>query len=176
MKKSKLMLLSIFVLALVIACGPAPDTTTPTPGGAEGDIFPRPTITPMPEGDSLPEPEATDAADAYPAEPDQASQPEGYPAGQEEGIQPESAYPGQEDTVWVVFPVGTQCEEGGEYDDLDEAIAALDVAGVTVVDQGTNELIVATACGQPTSEHYGAQILTEGLAQAEDLGWKLFND
>lgn len=181
MKNLKLIIGCIFVLGWVIACGPAPDAATPTPGLTnEGeDVFPRPTITPMPQGDeseSVTQPEATAEPDDYPAPPEQATQPEGYPASAEQAVQPESAYPGEDETTWVVFPVGIQCEEGSEYADLDEAIAALDVAGVTIVDQGTSELIVAAACGQPTSEHYGAEILSDGVPQAESLGWKVFNE
>ncbi|MCB8942659.1 MAG: hypothetical protein H6658_02670 [Ardenticatenaceae bacterium] len=183
MNKSRFLMLCVFVLVLVIACGPAPDAATTVPDRTEtegeGDVFPRPTITPVPEGEgeSVTEPEATAVPEEYPAKPEPVTQPESaYPAG-EAIAQPESAYPAEGETVWMVFPVGVQCEEGsGEYADLDEAVAALDTAGVVVVDQGTVELIVAAACGQPTSEHFRVEVLADGLEQAQGLGWEVYEE
>ena len=184
MRKSKLIFLCVAVLGLIIACGPAPESTAPTPdrtgAESEGDVFPRPTITPDPQGsgsESLTTPAEIDDPDGYPPPPAQITQPESsYPANEAQVAQPESAYPAEQDMIWVVLPVGIQCEEGGQYADLDEAVADLDTVGVVIVDQGTSELIVASACGQPTSEHYGAMILRDGLSKAESLGWTLFNE
>jgi hypothetical protein len=166
MKKTYLLFLTVFLLALLVACGPSQAEGTATPERSEPEvegeeIIPRPTITPVP-GDEGAEslPEATEAV-------------EEYPPPSEPVVQPEAVYPGEEDTVWIVLPVGIQCEGDGPYSSLDEAVLALDEAGVIVVEQTTIELIVAQACGQPTSEHFRVQILAGGLPQAENLGWRL---
>jgi hypothetical protein len=166
MKKSYLLFLSAFLLAVLAACGPSEglETTTPerTEPEVEGEeIIPRPTITPV-TGDEGAEtlPEATEASEEYP--------PPSAPI-----VQPEAVYPGEEEATWIVLPVGIQCEGDGPYSDLDEAVLALDEAGVIVVDQTTIELAVPQACGQPTSEHFRVQILAAGLPQAENLGWQL---
>ena len=179
MKKLKLLVLCGFVLVVVMACGPAPEGATPEPDRpeAEGDVFPRVTITPIPggeESESVPEPEATAVPNEYPPPPESVTQPESaYPAD-EQVTQPESAYPADGTPVWIVFPVGVQCEEdSGLYANLDAAVEALDAADVIVVDQGMVEMIVASACGQPTSEHYRVQILSDGLDQAQNLGWEI---
>ena len=180
MKKSKLWLLCIFVLAFVIACGPAPDTATSTPDRTdqeqevEGDVFPRPTITPAPENEEAGS--QSEEAESAPV-PTETPAPDEYPAPVNQIVQPESAYPADGTSVWVVLPVGVQCEENsGEYASLDEAVKALEAAGVVVTEQGTISLAVVTACGGPTSEHYHVQILAAGQQQAESLGWQLSDE
>jgi len=166
MKKSYLLFLSAFLLAVLVACGPSEGIETATPERTEPEvegeeIIPRPTITPVPSDEGAESlPEATEAVEEYPPPPAPAAQ-------------PEAVYPGEEESTWIILPVGIQCEGDGPYSDLDEAVLALDEAGVIVVDQTTIELAVPQACGQPTSEHFRVQILAAGLPQAENLGWHL---
>ena len=164
MKKAYLFFLTVFLLVFLIACGPSdggaistPESITPEVEG--GEISPRPTITPNSANDDAETlPEATDV-------------PEEYPPSSAPIVQPEVVYPGEEEMVWIVLPVGVQCEGDGPYSDLSDAVVALDEAGVIVVDQTTVDLPVAQACGQPTSEHFRVQILAAGLSQAERLDW-----
>jgi hypothetical protein len=69
--------------------------------------------------------------------------------------------------------VGTQCEDGTApgYSDLGEAVATLTAAGLRVVNSEMSELLVATACGSPTSAHYRVQIEAEDLETALSMGW-----
>jgi hypothetical protein len=153
---------------MLIACGPVAEDATAVPDSNESnvedgeEVFPRPTITPVPQEDSsesVIEPEATAVPDDYPPQPTPV-------------VVPEAAYPSAGgEGVWVVFPVGVQCEGDGPFADIDAAVTALDDVGVTVTNQEMVELPVATVCGQPTSEHYRVQILSGDLAEAEDLGW-----
>ena len=169
MKKTYLFFLSVFLPVAIVACGPSdggavstPAATTPEVEG--GEISPRPTITPNSANDDAETlPEATEV-------------PEEYPPSSAPIAQPEFVYPGDEEMVWIVLPVGIQCEGDGLYSDLNEATFALDEAGVIVVDQTTVELPVAQSCGQPTSEHFRVQILAAGLPQAESLDWRLADE
>jgi hypothetical protein len=80
-------------------------------------------------------------------------------------------YPGG--IIWIIRPVGTQCEDGTTlgYGDLRESVATLTAAGLRVVDSEMVELMVTTACGSPTSAHYRVQIDIEDLDSALSMGW-----
>jgi hypothetical protein len=169
MRKIYLFFMSILLLTALVACGPSSSeaTTTPErtePEGEEGDVIPRPTITPV-SGSEEEEPM-----------PETTTVPEEYPPPVAPAAQPEAVYPGDEETVWILLPMGVQCEGDGPYSTLEEAVLALDEAGVIAVDQATIELPVAQACGQPSSEHFRVQILAAGLPQAESLDWHLENE
>jgi hypothetical protein len=82
-------------------------------------------------------------------------------------------YPGG--LVWVIRPVGIQCEEGTSpgYGDLREATSTLTAAGVSVADAKMVELVVATSCGSPTSAHFRVQIAADDLQTAQSMDWVL---
>jgi hypothetical protein len=164
-----LLLLLMSVLLFGVACGdtavappdtdvqPAPETET------DDGIFPRPTVTP----------DAADTTDGYPA-PETAPPVTDYPA-------PEPAptldpYPVVAGYVWVVHPLGEQCEDDRFYDDVNAAIAALEAADIEVDRGVVTNLNVCLACGCPTSEHYRLHIAEADLSKAEALGWALFTE
>jgi hypothetical protein len=75
--------------------------------------------------------------------------------------------------VWIIRPVGIQCEDGTAlgYGDLGEAVATLTAAGLRVADSEVIELMVTTSCGSPTSAHYRVQINSDDLDSALSMGW-----
>jgi hypothetical protein len=168
MKRFGLLILLILLASLfVTACGDAavtpPDTELePTLETDEG-IFPRPTVTPDdPHSDeSYPVPAVPTLDADYPA-------PEAMPTY--------DPYPVVEGYVWVVHPVGEQCEDGQFYESVNAAVSALEEADVEVQRGSTVSLNVCLACGCPTSEHYRLHIAAEDLSKAEELGWELFRD
>jgi hypothetical protein len=87
-------------------------------------------------------------------------------------------YPAVEGFVWVIIPVGEQCADPSEnsYASLQEAVAALTAAGMTVNASAVTELSVCTECGCPTSTHYRVQIEATSLNDAIDLGWVQVED
>jgi hypothetical protein len=153
-------ILSVFILS---ACGPTtgpvPAATTPATGPALEEAG---TSTPssVPEGYPPPAPvpaAATALPVDYPAPPTMMPTPDPYPGG----------------LVWVLRPVGIQCEEGTVpgYGDLREAQATMTAAGLTVVDAQMTDLMVTAVCGSPTSAHYRLQISAEDLQTAVSMGW-----
>lgn len=110
---------------------------------------------------------------------------EGYPAPATGGYPPPASplptsdpYPSVEGFVWVVIPVGEQCADASEnsYASLQESVAALTAAGITVNASAVTDLPVCTACGCPTSAHYRVQIDAESLNDALALGWTQAED
>ena len=83
---------------------------------------------------------------------------------------PKEPYPVQEGTLWVMRPVGVQCETA-EYADIQAAIADLKAIGVDVLDQGTFEMMVTAVCGSPTSAHFRVLVAVEDVADTAVLGW-----
>lgn len=164
MKRTSLLLLGLLLLtAVLVACGPAGVPETTTTEAPEGDVEPRPTVTPGPAPES-----ETEAEEGYPAPPEPTATPEGYPAPPTAA--PREAYPSAEGTVWVIQSVGVQCE-GDKYETLQEAVTELEEAGVAVSASQSTSLAVCQACGCPTSEHFRVQIAAEDLGTAADLGW-----
>ncbi|MEW5985335.1 MAG: hypothetical protein AB1791_01730 [Chloroflexota bacterium] len=150
----RFLLFPFTVVLLLAACG-GPAAPTPT--------------APLPEA-TAPFPAATPADQTgYPA-PTQPALPESYPAAPESAPTLPAGYPGGE--VWVVRPAGLQCESPGPYADLKAAVAALEEAGVAVLQPETINLAVCSACGCPTSEHFRVKIDPAGLATALALGWQ----
>lgn len=117
-------------------------------------------------------PEETATPNDYPAQPTASSPESGYPAAPEEAA-PSAAYPPGE-PVWVLYPLGEQCadESTFAYASLQEAVSALEDAGVNVLSSETVDLMVCQACGCPTSEHYRIQILGEDVQTIRSLGWR----
>jgi hypothetical protein len=161
----RLLMLTMILTLLVAGCSDTavtPETVEPEPT-VESDegIFPRPTVTPDETRESYPVPEAATPDSDYPA-------PEALPT--------RDPYPVVEGYIWVVHPVGEQCEDGRFFDDVNAAITALEEADVEVTAGATINLNVCLACGCPTSEHFILQIDEEDLSTAERLGWYPYTD
>jgi hypothetical protein len=163
----RLLMLTMILTLLVAACGDTavtPEVVEPEPT-VESDegIFPRPTVTP----------DETDTDEGYPL-PEAAAPGSEYPAPA--ALPTRDPYPVVEGYVWVVHPVGEQCEDGRFFDDVNAAITALEEADVEVTAGATINLNVCLACGCPTSEHYILQIAEDDLATAERLDWHLLTE
>jgi hypothetical protein len=166
----KRLLMLIMALALfVTACGDTAETPNeveiqPAPETEEEEgIFPRPTVTTALPGEE----------ESYPPPPPQPET-EDYPAPQ--ALPTIDAYPVVDGYVWVVHPLGTQCEDGRFYDSVDAAVSALTEADIDVLRGTTTDLNVCLACGCPTSTHYRLHIAEDDLPTAERLGWTLFTE
>lgn len=165
--KRLIFLLSVLLVMVLGACqssAPAPaETEAPpaAPTASEG------TETPAPAA-----PEATATPDEYPAQPTASAPESGYPPAPEEAA-PSAAYPPGE-PVWIVRPLGTQCEDESTfaYASLEEAVSALEEAGVDVLSSETVDLMVCQACGCPTSEHFRVQVLGEDVQSIRSMGWQ----
>jgi hypothetical protein len=159
------LLLSILLLAFLAGCGPSQGAATPgaTPDPTqEGQEA-------LPEEETLPQPTA--APEGYPAPPAASPTPEGYP-GAPTPLPTQDPYPGveSEGLVWIVKPVGVQCEDAGEAN-LPAAVSELTEADVAVQASETSTLAVCTVCGCPTSEHYRVQIAAADLNKVTEMGW-----
>ncbi len=169
MKKSLLLIL-MFIMIFITACNSSPPTNTESPNSPENS-----------EQNPPPGPNNTESSNSfepYPGAlaipPTATPYPPGYPAPQT--IPTPDPYPGgkTETTVWIVFPVGIQCEDaddGIKYKSEKEAEAGLTAAGIQVRQVTTTELMVCAACGCPTSAHYRAEINEADLNKANALEW-----
>jgi hypothetical protein len=165
MKKHSLFVLLLFSF-VITACGSSLSTET-RPESENNNLAPRPT--PTTENHTS---ESIETNIPYPgAPPPTTSLPEGYPAPQV--IPTYDPYPAGESTVWVLYPVGIQCEDaaGSTYTSEQEVVSGLTAAGITVHNVTTTELMVCTACGCPTSAHYRAEIDANQLDALIALGW-----
>lgn len=142
------------LLLLLVACSggiePTPEATEPAATNT-----PASGLTPA-ETDELPSATAT---------------PDGYPGALIPEVQPTSAYPADRQ-FWLVQAAGWQCEDP-VYPDLASAVAALEDAGVTVLDSEETTLAVCQACGCPTPEHYRIQVSGADVSKALPLGWAI---
>lgn len=166
-------LLLLLLAALPAACNNAPSATpndSPTPAADATStapaLMPAATVEPVepttaaPTTAAYPDPAEEAAAptsDAYPVPPSPVPTIDPYPGG----------------LIWIIRPVGIQCEPESPvgYGTLNEAVATLYSAGISVLTSETVELPVTTACGSPTSEHYRVQIGADHLPAAEEMGW-----
>lgn len=153
---SRLGVTILLLLLGVAACGPASPAAGPT---APAPALPTAVLAPtIPQSYPVPVAAATPtlAAD-YPAPPALLPTVDPYPGG----------------LVWVIRPVGIQCEEGTVpgYADLREATATMTAAGIRVNEAQMTELIVPAVCGSPTSAHFRLQIDAGDLPTAMSLGW-----
>ena len=167
MKSRLLFSLSILILAslLIAACGTAPPAEpTATPINEPDDSSSEPVLEPEPTAPALPTAESLPAD--YP--PPQPTTPSEYPGPTTPTSDP---YPGG--MVWILRPVGIQCEDGTDpgYGDLGEAVATLTAAGLRVVASEMTELLVTASCGSPTSAHNRIQIEADDLETALSMGW-----
>lgn len=160
----------VFVTTLLLAsCANATDATPTELPAPEETVEPPPVATPTVPS-PYPEPEETvaypppDDDGGYPAPGDQA----GYPAPPALSPAPDP-YPGG--VVWILHPVGKQCEDGGKFADLAAAVASLEEIGVVVGEAEEVERLVCQACDCPTSEHYRLQIDPADLSRTLRLGW-----
>jgi hypothetical protein len=158
-----ILLLFIVFLLLLAGCGPSQTEAEPAQPGALPTIRGLEDAPPNPptKPSDYPAPEAnlppTPTLDPdYPA-------PTPWPV-----IDP---YPGG--LVWIIRPVGIQCEDGTApgYSDLTEVESTLTAAGVKVVAAEMTEMVVASSCGSPTSAHFRVQIAAEDLQTALSLDW-----
>jgi hypothetical protein len=166
MKKLNI-IIPLLISLMITACGSSIPTETRPASESEG-LGPRPTPTIeilSTEPVNLPVP--------YPGlPPTTVPFPEDYPSPQElPNIDP---YPADANTVWVLIPVGVQCEDAaaGKYRSEQDAKAGLTAAGIIVHDVTTTKLMVCSACGCPTSAHYRAEINETDLDKAISLEWK----
>ena len=184
--KTKLLFISLLLIFVLAACGPAAETApAPSDTAPEGEgaleINPEPaataepaesnqseqpappTVPPLPESDSGP---------GYPPQPTIPATPESYPppAAPAATVNP---YPEAVDGfIWMLLPVGIQCEDDARlYNDLTDAVAGLTAVNVQTGQAETTELTVCTACGCPTSAHYRVQVSVEDVIAAQSLGW-----
>ncbi len=163
------------LILLLAACTSAPEAEQATAVPPEATPPPQetpaalPTLLPTSTTEVEPEP----VEESYPA-PKQAPALEenaAYPGPQPTPLPPPEPYPGG--LVWITHPSGLQCEEGSlpGFEDLRMAITSLTSAGIKVAFSEEIELTVATACGQPASKHYRAQIGNDHLQNAISIGW-----
>jgi hypothetical protein len=168
MKKFTILLVFLFIL-ITTACGSSIPTTTRPANESNNTNQARPT--PTSEGAI---PVSTDLPLPYPgAVATAVTTSDNYPAPQEfPTIDP---YPAESSTVWIVHPIGIQCEDAAtsKYQSEQDVDAGLTAAGITVHEVTTTELIVCSACGCPTSIHYRAEINASDLNKAISLGWEL---
>jgi hypothetical protein len=156
----------LFTGLFLVACAGG-ETATPTP-----DI-PQATASRFPGEESPPGPAGT--AQGYPAPATATETPAGYPAAATPtapGL-PEGYPAGVDGEVWIVHAAGEQCQDALTYPDLASAEAALEAAGVTVLDSEAISLAVCQACGCPTSEQYRVRINAADVAKALALDWVL---
>ena len=166
-------LLLLITFILLAGCGTAPPAV--------------PTATAVPDSGEPENTQIPDTATHTPPAPTAESQPEIYPppvtavperSTREPGYPPPATFPPTVDPypggmVWILRPVGVQCEEGTTpgYGDLRESVATLAAAGLQVEDSEMVALMVPTACGSPTSEHFRIKIHVDELDTAQSMGW-----
>lgn len=164
--------LSITIIALLLiifavsACGTAPPAQpTATPSGSPG-LETAPPAQIQPTAESLP--------DSYPPPPPAPVQPTREPNYPPPPTFPPTVDPYPGGLVWIIRPVGVQCEDGTAegYGDLRESVATLTAAGLQVENSEMIDLMVPAACGSPTSAHYRIQINVDGLNTANSMGWQ----
>jgi hypothetical protein len=157
----RVLLFIIAALVLLSGCG----------ASGSNDVQPLPTLSSL---DETPAAQSTDVPNAYPAPevvaPATSTRDPDYPAPPTFAPTVEP-YPGG--LVWIIRPVGIQCEEGTTpgYGDLREATSTLTAAGVKVAQSEMTELIVTDVCGSPTSAHFRVQIAADNLQTALSMGW-----
>src|SRR5690606_19136967 len=141
--------LTCLLLIFLVACTPSrPDEDPTTEPSQRG--------TPVPDAtsDTPSDPAATDRPDDYPVPTplQEPTRPEGYP---EPEVFPTLTpkYPASEDArgVWVLRPLGVQCTEPSTYEfaTIDDAVAALEEAGVEVLESEMVSLAVCESCDCP---------------------------
>lgn len=156
------------------ACGTAPPanpTNTPDPSLDDALTNPQDSSTATPPAPPTAAPIQGSYPGSQPAAPQQPTKELGYPVP---ATFPPTVDPYPGGLVWIIRPVGTQCEEGTiqGYGDLSESVATLVAAGLNVENSQMTDIPVTAVCGSPTSAHYRIQISYEGLSTALSMGWK----
>ncbi len=175
---------TLFLLLFVVAaCGPEqPESVEVVEPTAESvDAAPttapvenaRPTVTPA-ANDGYPAPDREGVLDGYPAViAVTAVSRDGYPVIDYSALPTRNPYPVEGEYIWMSVPMGEQCAESMTYPTMQDAVWVLQGEGIGVFNQRTEDLMVCSACGCPTSTHYSMQILATDQAAAEELGWHL---
>lgn len=183
----KYKLLIVILLIGLVACGSnnVGNEEPPEPEPAVDPLATRADVTPTSEPAIVPA-DPTDEPEGYPAGLPTATLPAGYPEAPPEDTSPD-AYPANVDgdgggddeggetsgMIWILRPVARQCEEEDSmpYATLDDAVLAVQSAGVTVFDSEMVGLFVCEACGCPTSDHFRLQIMAGDYTLVEGMGW-----
>ena len=173
MKKLTILLILLFTLATTACSSTISTETRPSNEVENRNQGPRPTPTTDNRASESTEPGVPYPGGIPETPPTVTPYPEGYPAPPE--IPTQVSYPADEDTVWMLHPVGVQCEDaaGSKYQSEQDVIAGFTAAGITVHEVTTTELMVCTACGCPASAHYRAEINATDIDKAVALGWEL---
>ncbi|MCB8967112.1 MAG: hypothetical protein R3E31_24040 [Chloroflexota bacterium] len=165
MRNIKTIFLMSLILVILTACGAAVETTA-TPA-AEPTTLPQPNT--EPRATVTPLGETTDDASGYPAPPTTTPYPEGYVGpDQSPTVNP---YPAKAGFVWMIQAAGIQCEGNMKYNNVEEAVAPLQEAGIAVESSMSMNLAVCEACSCPTSLHFRIQVAEDDVKAAEALGW-----
>lgn len=165
-------ILTCLLLIFLVACNPGVPEEDPTTEPSERSTPARDDTSDTPEA-----PVATDRPVGYPSPTPlrEPTRPPGYP---EPEVYPTLTpkYPAAEDArgVWILRPLGVQCTDPSTYEfaTIDDAVAALEAAGVEVLESEMVSLAVCESCDCPTSQHFRALIDPEDLATAVSEGWE----
>lgn len=169
--KRTILALALFTLIIFTACSGTdseeptarPDSSNPPLESVDIVTEPAPELpaaTATPEAYEVLQPTA--AVGAYPAGPDS------------DGDSNLPAYPAT-GTIWVIRPLGQQCQPDAEFEyaNVEEAIMALDEAGIQVYLGDVVFRPACESCDCPTSEHFRVRIDESNLEQARLLGWEV---
>jgi hypothetical protein len=165
------------LLVLLAACGGANQTPTATPESGpalevapDGDIMPRPTITPVAPG-VVEDVQTEELREGYPppSAPLPTVDPASYLGDPTATPDPYAAFAGE--PVQILKAAGVQCETPVALPTAEDATVELTDAGIEVQAMEQVDLMVCTACNCPTSEHYVATIDGSNLGLAVSLGW-----
>lgn len=179
MKRAYPVIALFLMLFLLAACGPEKPESVEVvePTAKPADVLPtappadaRPTVTPV-SSDGYPAPGAAAPAEGYPLIAVTAV-PSDYPVIDYSSLPTRNPYPAPGEYIWVVVPMGEQCEDTMTYPTMQDANLVLLGNGIATFDWRIEELMVCTACGCPTSTQYLMQIPATDLAAAEALGWQ----
>ena len=87
----------------------------------------------------------------------------------------ESMRASETELVWVHHPAGIQCEET-YYNNITEAVDDMRSHDIEVFDSFKFSVMVATVCGNLSSDRYATQIRWVDLDRARREGWQFLKD
>ncbi|WP_321285374.1 hypothetical protein [uncultured Sunxiuqinia sp.] len=77
--------------------------------------------------------------------------------------------------MWVYHPAGIQCEKA-YYNNITEAVDDMRSHDIEVFDSFKFSVMVATVCGNPSSDRFATQIRWGDLDRARREGWQFLKD